>query len=172
MFSNLTHNAVNALMLVAQHQGSGPVTTEFISRQLGLSISYLESLMSSLKKKGFVISYRGPGGGYCTFGKPSDVKVLDVIRSFETAIPTGDGRDDGELDKDLLSQLVTDFVAHQLEGVSLESVLAQIPTPTWSRSSATLQNKAECKPRFKPLKIHKLPAGPNSVFNLAQTLAA
>ena len=54
MFSNLTHNALNALMLVAQHQSSGPVTTEFISRHLGLSISYLESLMSSLKKKEFL----------------------------------------------------------------------------------------------------------------------
>ena len=170
MFSNLTHNAVNALMLVAQHQRTGPVTTEFISRQLGLSISYLESLMSSLKKKGFVISYRGPGGGYCTMGKPNDLKVLDVILAFETNAPLKTPTDQGELDKDLMSQLVTEFVADHLRGISLEDVLSKLPEEAWAAASHAPTVKADTKPRFKPLKIHKLPMGPNSVFNLAQSM--
>ena len=171
MFSNLTHNAVNALMLVAQHQRSGPVTTEFISRQLGLSISYLESLMSSLKKKGFVVSYRGPGGGYCTLGKPADLKVLDVISAFEPGRSAKSEGTTGELDKDLLSQLVTDFVTDHLKGVCLEDVLSNLPAESWAASHSTQTAKADTKPRFKPLKIHKLPTGPNSVFNLAQSMA-
>jgi Rrf2 family iron-sulfur cluster assembly transcriptional regulator len=171
MFSNLTHNAVNALMLVAQHQRTGPVTTEFISRQLGLSISYLESLMSSLKKKGFVISYRGPGGGYCTLGKPADVLLLNVILAFEAATPTKPEADQGELDKNLMSSLVTDFVADHLRGVSLEDVLAELPEQTLNATAMAPLTRADHKPRFKPLKIHKLPTGPNSVFNLAQSMA-
>lgn len=171
MFSNLTHNAVNALMLVAQHQRTGPVTTEFISRQLGLSISYLESLMSSLKKKGFVISYRGPGGGYCTMGKPADLQVLDVILAFEPTTCSKAQDNQSELDKDLLSKLVSDFVVDHLKGVCFEDILSKMPAETWSRTSAATLTKTDSKPRFKPLKIHKLPTGPNSVFNLAQTLA-
>jgi Rrf2 family iron-sulfur cluster assembly transcriptional regulator len=171
MFSNLTHNAVNALMLVAQHQRTGPVTTEFISRQLGLSISYLESLMSSLKKKNFLISYRGPGGGYCTLGKPADLPLLDVILSFEAATPVKMDPDQGELDKNLMSQMIADFVANHLRGVSLEDVLSNLPAQVWSASSVSPMAKPDHKPRFKPLKIHKLPTGPNSVFNLAQSMA-
>jgi Rrf2 family iron-sulfur cluster assembly transcriptional regulator len=79
MFSNLIHNAAHALLLVCKYQVNGPVTTEFISKRLGLSISYLESLMSQLKKNGFVISYRGPGGGY-TLGRPmTDISVAAII---------------------------------------------------------------------------------------------
>ena len=171
MFSNLTHNAMNALMLVAQHQVRGPVTTEFISRQLGLSISYLESLMSSLKKKGFVISYRGPGGGYCTFGKPNELKVLDVINAFEDKpCDKSDTDEKGELNKNLIADLVENFLCDYLRDVYLSDVLSQVPEERWM-SEKTTNIKAEPKPKFKPLKIHKLPSGPNSVFNLAQSMA-
>jgi len=171
MFSNLTHNALNALMLVAQHQPSGPVTTEFISRHLGLSISYLESLMSSLKKKEFVISYRGPGGGYCTMGRTDDIKVLDVINAFEPSPPLPSDAPSGELDKDLITHLVADFIAQQLRDVSLQQVLSQLPAHARCEPLSSPMVRQEAKPRFKPLKIHKLPSGPNSVFNLAQSMA-
>lgn len=61
MFSSLTRNAVNTVLLVCKNQLNGPVTTLTISKRLGLSISYLEALLSKLKKSGFVVSYRGPG---------------------------------------------------------------------------------------------------------------
>lgn len=172
MFSNLTHNAINALMLVALHQRQGPVTTEFISRQLGLSISYLESLMSSLKKQSFVISYRGPGGGYCTLGKPGDIQILDVVKAFEVSATRHFETDSpaGELNKDIVSELVSDFVHQHLQGVSLEDVLSQAPSEHL-RPITHAMHKPEPKPRFKPLRIHKLPTGPNSVFNLAQSMS-
>jgi magnesium-transporting ATPase (P-type) len=79
MFSSLTRNAVNTVLLVCKNQHNGPVTTLSISKRLGLSISYLEALLSKLKKCGFVVSYRGPGGGYCSNGKPSELKLIDII---------------------------------------------------------------------------------------------
>ena len=86
MFSSLTRNAVNTILLVCKYQSDGPVTTLAISKRLGLSISYLESLLSKLKKAGFLIAYRGPGGGYCSNGKPLDIKLIDVIRAFDFAL--------------------------------------------------------------------------------------
>ena len=56
MFSSLTRNAVNTVLLVCKNQLNGPVTTLTISKRLGLSISYLEALLSKLKKSGFVVS--------------------------------------------------------------------------------------------------------------------
>lgn len=51
MLSKLTQNAVNTLLWVCKHQDSGPVTTDAVSKRLGLSVSYLESLFSRLKKR-------------------------------------------------------------------------------------------------------------------------
>jgi len=74
-------------------------------------------------------------------------------------------------DKDLMTHLVTDFIAQQLQDVSLEQVLSQLPEHSRFQSLGSPMVKQETKPRFKPLKIHKLPSGPNSVFNLAQSMA-
>ena len=60
MFSSLTRNAINTLLWVCKNQGHGPVTTDSISKRLGLSTCYLESLLSKLKKLGFLVSYLGP----------------------------------------------------------------------------------------------------------------
>ena len=83
MFSKLTQNAVNTMLWVCKHQDTGPVTTDIVSKRLGLSVSYLESLFSRLKKQGFVVSYRGPGGGYCTQSKPSELMLLDLVKHFD-----------------------------------------------------------------------------------------
>lgn len=172
MFSNLIHNAVHAMLLVCKYQANGPVTTEFISKRLGLSISYLESLMSQLKKNGFVTSYRGPGGGYCTQGKPSEHKLLSLIHAFETpASPKArQAAISGELDQDMVSRLMQDFIDTELQHVHFEDLMAQVPDDSWGVSAPSVSASPMLK-KFKPLQIHKLPSGPNSVFSLAESMA-
>ncbi|MEY4675968.1 MAG: HTH-type transcriptional regulator CymR [Pseudomonadota bacterium] len=173
MFSNLIHNAVHALLLVCKYQANGPVTTEFISKRLGLSISYLESLMSQLKKNGFVISYRGPGGGYCTQGKPSELKLLRLIQSFESQTPAKPRKvsPKGELQQDLVDHLMHHFIEAELAHMHFEALLALVPDASWGHVAPTQAHSPMLK-KFKPLQIHKLPSGPNSVFSLAQSMAA
>ena len=168
MFSNLTHNAVNTLLLVCKYQDSGPVTTDFISKQLGLSVSYLESLMSQLKKNGFLISYRGPGGGYCTHGQPAHLKLLDVLNAFKEQSPPKSTAQ-GELDKNLIANLMQDFMHTYLQSVHFEELLKQVPDTAWGEKER--QDKPASTKKFKPLQIHKLPSGPNSVFSLAASMA-
>lgn len=172
MFSNLIHNATHALLLVCKFQSTGPVTTEFISKRLGLSISYLESLMSQLKKNGFVISYRGPGGGYCTQGKPSDLKLLRLIQVFESQTPAKPrpASPKGELDQNLVEALMHNFIESELAHMHFEAMLALVPESSWGHSAPSTSNSPMLK-KFKPLQIHKLPSGPNSVFSLAQSMA-
>lgn len=172
MFSNLIHNAAHALLLVCKYQINGPVTTEFISKRLGLSISYLESLMSQLKKNGFVISYRGPGGGYCTQGKPADLKLLRLIQTFESQAPAKPRRisPKGELDQSLVDTMMHNFIESELEHMHFEAMLALVPESNWGLSEPA-QPQSQMLKKFKPLQIHKLPTGPNSVFSLAQSMA-
>lgn len=172
MFSNLIHNAVHALLLVCKYQAGGPVTTEFISKRLGLSISYLESLMAQLKKNGFVTSYRGPGGGYCTQGQPADLKLLKLIQVFEQQAPSKQrlAPPTGELDQDLVEHMMQAFIEKELAHMHFEALMALVPQASWGQNAPTSSASPMVK-KFKPLQIHKLPSGPNSVFSLAASMA-
>ena len=172
MYSSLTRNAVNTVLLVCKNQLNGPVTTLTISKRLGLSISYLEALLSKMKKSGFVVSYRGPGGGYCSNGKPSELKLIDIVRAFDF-VDTAKSKSTlkpQEFDKDLIKWMMQEFLENHLQHMNLEEVMAQMPEEIWG---AEPQRTATSEPRrFKPLQIHRLPSGPNSVFNLASSMAA
>ncbi len=172
MFSSLTRNAVNTVLLVCKNQVNGPVTTQFVSKRLGLSISYLEAMLSKLKKSGFVVSYRGPGGGYCSNGKPAELKLIDIIRAFdfEDADKNAGKLKPQEFDKDMIKWMMQSFLENHLQHMSLEDVMTMMPEEIWGaepQKTSTVDVK-----KFKPLQIHRLPTGPNSVFNLAASIPA
>ena len=78
--------AVTAMMDVAMHGGSGPVTLAAVSGRQRISLSYLEQLFGKLRRSGLVESVRGPGGGY-NLAKPHDqVSVADIIIAVDEPI--------------------------------------------------------------------------------------
>ena len=48
-----------------------------------ISHGYLEQILSSLKKHGFVVSIRGANGGYKLASDASEIIVLDIIEALE-----------------------------------------------------------------------------------------
>jgi Rrf2 family transcriptional regulator, iron-sulfur cluster assembly transcription factor len=86
MISKKTKSAVNTAALIASRGREHPVTTHDISSLLGLSISYTERIVSSLKSHGLVRSFLGPGGGYQIAGDVTKVTVWDVVKAFERPI--------------------------------------------------------------------------------------
>ena len=54
---------VLALQDLANEYGTGPVALKSIAERQGISENYLEQLMGTLKKAGFVQSIRGAQGG-------------------------------------------------------------------------------------------------------------
>ncbi len=56
--------AVTALADIALNGAAGPVTLADISARQGISLAYLEQLFVKLRRRGLVVSVRGPGGGY------------------------------------------------------------------------------------------------------------
>lgn len=174
MFSSLTRNAVNTMLWVCKNQDLGPVTTESISKRLGLSISYLESLLSKLKKLGFLVSYRGPGGGYCSNGKPSELRLIDLVRSFDFSQPVAKVPFDSQnqdIDKELVNWLMQGFLEEHLLSMNFADIMDTVDVDTWGAEPIKLMHLPEPR-KFKPLQIHKLPSGPNSVFNLAASMSA
>ena len=83
----LNARAVQALKIIALIASSNPsqaVNSKQLSLQLGLSVSYIESLLKILKKNELVAANRGPGGGYLLQKCVNEISVWDVVTCFET----------------------------------------------------------------------------------------
>jgi Rrf2 family iron-sulfur cluster assembly transcriptional regulator len=78
--------AVTAMLDVTIHAVYGPVSLADISERQNISLSYLEQLFSKLRKKGLVISIRGPGGGYRLGMCSAKIAVSDVISAVNESV--------------------------------------------------------------------------------------
>lgn len=74
---------MRALIDLGLHSENETVSIQSISARQNISDSYLEQLMSKLKKAGLVESTRGACGGY-RLGKPAqEISVGDILRVLE-----------------------------------------------------------------------------------------
>jgi len=78
--------AVTAMIDLALHHGSGPVTLAEISGRQRISLSYLEQLFGKLRRHQLVESVRGPGGGYRLARDMGQVTVTDIILAVDEPI--------------------------------------------------------------------------------------
>ena len=80
--------AVTAILDLAFHEQSGPVSLAHISQRQDISLSYLEQLFTRLRKHHLVKSTRGPGGGY-SLNRPADrIAVAAVIAAVDEELDT------------------------------------------------------------------------------------
>lgn len=78
--------AVTAMLDLALHYQSGPVSLAEIAERQGISQSYLEQLFSRLRKRGLVDGTRGPGGGYRLVKSSELISVADVIDAVDETV--------------------------------------------------------------------------------------
>lgn len=68
---------------LAIHHGDGPVPLNVLAQRQGISLLYLEQVVSILKKAGLVKSVKGPRGGYMLGASPSDLTLGRILRVLE-----------------------------------------------------------------------------------------
>ena len=78
--------AVTAMLDVTIHASCGPVSLADISERQAISLSYLEQLFSKLRKKGLVVSIRGPGGGYRLGRCSAQIAIADIISAVNESV--------------------------------------------------------------------------------------
>ena len=78
--------AVTAMLDLALHDDSGPISLAEIAQRQGISLSYLEQLFAQLRKRGLVQSTRGPGGGYQLGRRGESIAVADVITAVDERV--------------------------------------------------------------------------------------
>lgn len=75
--------ALKALVDLAVHQGTGPVTMAAIAKRQGIPLRSLEQLFNRLRRKGLIQAERGPRGGY-RLGRPAQqIPVRAVFEALE-----------------------------------------------------------------------------------------
>lgn len=86
MLSKKTKYGLKALTHLALQQDNKPVQIAEIAEQENISQKFLESILLSLRKAGFLGSKKGKGGGYYILKSPEDILMTDVMRVLEGPI--------------------------------------------------------------------------------------
>lgn len=81
---------VKMMLELALNFGNGAMPLKDIAAKQSLSDSYLEQLVSPLRKKGLVTSIRGAQGGYELARKPEEITVGEIIRILEGPLAPSD----------------------------------------------------------------------------------
>ena len=81
---------LRAMVDLAVHSETGPVSIQSIANRQDISVSYLEQLVGKMRRAGLVTSVRGATGGYRLAKSPSEISVGDVLRALEGTLDAVD----------------------------------------------------------------------------------
>lgn len=78
---------IRALIELAHHFGDPrPTQSGEIAARQGIPESYLEQLLTTLRRSGFIRSVRGPQGGHALVRDPNTLPVSEVLEAMEGSI--------------------------------------------------------------------------------------
>lgn len=83
MISTRGRYALRVLIDLAEHRDDGYIPMKEIADRQGISLKYLEQIVPSLSKNGFIEGVHGKGGGYRLVKAAEDCRVGDVLRLTE-----------------------------------------------------------------------------------------
>lgn len=86
MLSKKTKYGIKAITFIARQEDKSPVQIATISKSENISHKFLESILLTLRKSGFLGSKKGKGGGYYLLKEPKDILMTDIIRVLEGPI--------------------------------------------------------------------------------------
>lgn len=86
MISKKTKYGIKALTYLAKQKNKTPVQIATIAKSENISRKFLESILLTLRKSGFLGSKKGKGGGYYLLKEPKDIKMASVMRILEGPI--------------------------------------------------------------------------------------
>jgi len=75
-----------AMIDIALYRDSGSTLLKDISTRQGISLKYLDHILSNLRKAGLVKNVRGKGGGYALMRSPSQITLCEIIEAVEGSL--------------------------------------------------------------------------------------
>jgi len=135
--------AVTAILDLAFHSTSGPVTLSDISKRQDISLSYLEQLFTRLRKRELVRSTRGPGGGYSLNRPANEIVVAEVVSAVDEIVDTTrcSGANNCHDGRQCLAHELWDDLSQQIYGFLDEISLQDLMEESSIRDVAIRQDK-------------------------------
>lgn len=139
--------AVTAMLDVALHKATGPVSLADISERQGISLSYLEQLFARLRKYGLVSSVRGPGGGYQLSREAALITVSDVITAVDETVDATrcQGKSDCQGGMRCLTHSLWSELSHRIEDFLTNISLGELVNQQDVKIVAKRQNDRNVK---------------------------
>ena len=78
--------ALRVMICFAQQDSERYTPLKEVAEQEGISQKYLESIMTSLSKAGFVDAHHGKGGGYRLNRKPEEYTIGSILKLTEGSL--------------------------------------------------------------------------------------
>lgn len=130
--SKRTEYGLRAVVQLARLWPQGYVQSRDLARQENLPTKFLEAILLTLRRGGFLESKVGSGGGYRLARRPREVRVGDVIRRLEGRLsvaqepdPPGE-RSPGEVAVRLLNAQLTQATDEVLDNLTLEQLMEHV----------------------------------------------
>jgi len=120
------------LELARRYRNDEPVPVDVIAKAQNIPARFLEQILLSLRRAGFVRSRRGPRGGYILAKPPSQISIAQVTRAIDgplapVACVSQLEHEDCELSETCelkcLWQELRDTISDLLEGVSFQDIV-------------------------------------------------
>ena len=123
--------ALQVMIDLAQHPDEGFVSLKTVAERQGISMKYLEMIVSSLKKEELLESTRGKEGGYRLSRSPAEYSVGEILRCLEDNLAPVACIKDGDVQCDKAAACVTlpmwkeldEITNAYLDTVTLEDLL-------------------------------------------------
>ena len=129
-----------AMIDIALYKESGSTLLKDISTRQGISLKYLDHILSSLRKAGLIKNVRGKGGGYSLTRPAAQITLCDIIVAVEGSLAPVECVDDPEYCKKTATCSAHDLWVKVRE--SIEDVLRNTSLQSLTES----QEKKSCTP--------------------------
>ena len=91
--------AIKLMLDLATNDNGEPIRLKDVARRQEISEKYLEQIISSLNRAGYVKSVRGSQGGYLLKMDPKEYTVGMILRVTEGSLSPVDCAEDGSCDR-------------------------------------------------------------------------
>jgi len=112
--------AIKAMISIALNVSKEPKTLLEISKNQGISLSYLEQLFALLRKGNLVAGVRGPGGGYRLSADPKNITIAQIINAINN---DNEHNLSSEKKDEVIWKKFSDRLWQYLETVTLSSLI-------------------------------------------------
>ena len=132
--TNRSEYALVALSVLARNFNKNIVSAEQIALQKNIPKGFLQQILFSLKKAGYVRATKGKDGGYSLVKAPKDISIAEIVRFFEGPLASSTSVSKNfyhpspiEEEPGIVNLLagIRDYVAKTLEATTLEDVVGK-----------------------------------------------